>query len=188
MDANIQDFLNHLAAEKGSSENTVAAYRNDLTQFHDFITRQGRLQDGGWEELTRDDLVNYILWLKEREYASATVARKVAAMKSFCGYLVRSDAVEDNPAAASFTVVPPPGELARLAMDAGDLRAAAKTSQGRFFDARSAHRLLDALPAGRQVRIDSLPAVPVWNSPLLAGLFVALLTCEWLIRRRLGWT
>lgn len=98
MDANIQDFLNHLAAEKGSSENTVAAYRNDLTQFHDFITRQGRLQDGGWEELTRDDLVNYILWLKEREYASATVARKVAAMKSFCGYLVRSDAVEDNPA------------------------------------------------------------------------------------------
>ncbi len=101
---------------------------------------------------------------------------------------IAAPTVEGNPAAASFTVVPPPGELARLAMDAGDLRAAAKTSQGRFFDARSAHRLLDALPAGRQVRIDSLPAVPVWNSPLLAGLFVALLTCEWLIRRRLGWT
>ncbi len=98
MDANIQDFLNHLAAEKGSSDNTVAAYRNDLTQFQDFVSRQGRLQDGGWEDLTRDDLVNYILWLKEREYASATVARKVAAMKSFCGYLVRSDAIEDNPA------------------------------------------------------------------------------------------
>ncbi len=98
MDANIQEFLNHLEAEKGSSDNTVAAYRNDLTQFYDFVTAGGRLHDGAWEELSRDDLINYILWLKEREYASATVARKVAAMKSFCGFLVRSGAIEDNPA------------------------------------------------------------------------------------------
>ncbi len=98
MDANIQEFLNHLETEKGSSNNTVAAYRNDLTQFFDFVSEDGRLHDGAWEELRRDDLINYILWLKEREYASATVARKVAAMKSFCGFLVRSGAVEDNPA------------------------------------------------------------------------------------------
>jgi integrase/recombinase XerD len=98
MDANIQEFLNHLAAEKGSSDNTVAAYRNDLNQFHQYITREGDLPDGAWSELSRDHLINYILWLKEREYASATVARKVAATKSFCGFLVRSGAVEDNPA------------------------------------------------------------------------------------------
>jgi len=98
MDANIQEFLNHLEAEKGSSDNTVAAYRNDLTQFYDFVSTGGRLHDGAWDELRRDDLINYILWLKEREYASATVARKVAAMKSFCGFLVRSGAIEDNPA------------------------------------------------------------------------------------------
>ena len=98
MDANIQEFLTHLEAERGSSSNTVAAYRNDLTQFYDFISAGGRLHDGAWDELSRDDLINYILWLKEREYASATVARKVAAMKSFCGYLVRSGAIEDNPA------------------------------------------------------------------------------------------
>ena len=103
MDANIQEFLNHLTAEKGSSENTVAAYRNDLNQFQDYVAtelggREGKLADGAWTELDRDDLINYILWLKEREYASATVARKVAAMKSFCGFLVRSGAVEENPA------------------------------------------------------------------------------------------
>jgi integrase/recombinase XerD len=98
MDANIQEFLNHLAAERGSSDNTVAAYRNDLTQFCDFVSHDEHLHDGAWEELRRDDLINYVLWLKEREYASATVARKVAAMKSFCSFLVRSGAVEDNPA------------------------------------------------------------------------------------------
>jgi integrase/recombinase XerD len=103
MDANIQEFLNHLSAEKGSSDNTVAAYRNDLNQFHEFIVsekggQEAKLADGMWSDLERDDLINYILWLKEREYASATVARKVAAMKSFCGFLVRTGAVEDNPA------------------------------------------------------------------------------------------
>jgi integrase/recombinase XerD len=98
MDANIQEFLNHLETEKGSSENTVAAYRNDLNQFNEFLTKEGGLPEGAWGDLSRDQLINYILWLKEREYASATVARKVAAMKSFCGFLVRSGAVEDNPA------------------------------------------------------------------------------------------
>lgn len=98
MDASIQEFLNHLAAEKGSSDNTVAAYRNDLNQFYEFVTQEGSLPDGAWNDLSQGHLINYILWLKEREYASATVARKVAAMKSFCGFLVRSGAVEDNPA------------------------------------------------------------------------------------------
>jgi integrase/recombinase XerD len=98
MDANIQEFLNHLAAEKGSSDNTVAAYRNDLNQFHEYVTKEGGLSDGEWSDLNRDQLINYVLWLKEREYASATVARKVAAMKSFCGFLVRTGMLEENPA------------------------------------------------------------------------------------------
>jgi integrase/recombinase XerD len=39
-----------------------------------------------------------MLFLKEREYASSTVARKVAAMKSFCHFLLRTDAISDDPA------------------------------------------------------------------------------------------
>ena len=95
MDAQIQEFLNHLTAERGSSGNTVAAYHNDLSQLNEFMSGRNR---GGWADVTRDDLIEYILWLKEREYASATVARKVAAMKSFCAFLLRIGAIEDNPA------------------------------------------------------------------------------------------
>lgn len=99
MEATIQEFLDYLTAERGSSDNTIAAYRNDLTQFDEFIGGVGALSEAGsWEALTRDHLINYILWLKEREYASATVARKVAAMKSFCQFLVRTGAIDDNPA------------------------------------------------------------------------------------------
>lgn len=99
MKNNIQEFLDHLVAEKGSSDNTVSAYHNDLTQFYGYLTQSGGLrEEDGWESLTRDGLISFILFLKEREYASATVARKVAAVKSFCNFLVRTDVIEANPA------------------------------------------------------------------------------------------
>jgi integrase/recombinase XerD len=99
MDAHIQEFLNYLTAEKGCSDNTIAAYQNDLSQFHAFLTERGPLKHASdWSVMTRDDLVNYILFLREREYASATVARKVAAMKSFCHFLLRTDVIDDDPA------------------------------------------------------------------------------------------
>ncbi len=95
--------------------------------------------------------------------------------------------MEGQPPSWQFAVVPPPGEHAKLEMDAEDLQQAAKTSEGRFFTLRNARSLLNELPHGRQVRIESLPPTPVWNSPLLVALFVALLTGEWLWRKRLGW-
>jgi integrase/recombinase XerD len=99
MDTHIQEFLDYLVAEKGCSDNTIAAYQNDLTQFRAFLLEHGSLtQTPDWATMTRDDLVNYILFLKEREYASATVARKVAAMKSFCHFLLRTDVLNDDPA------------------------------------------------------------------------------------------
>lgn len=94
MNAHIQEFLDYLTAERGSSDNTVSAYRNDLTQFAEFMAGRNKTD---WADVTRDDLIEYILWLKEREYASATVARKVAAMKSFFGFLLRTGQIEDNP-------------------------------------------------------------------------------------------
>jgi integrase/recombinase XerD len=100
MEANIQEFLDYLIAEKGCSDNTVAAYRNDLTQFHEHVQATGDgLEEEGWSGVSRECLINYILSLKEREYASATVARKVAAVKSFCHFLLRTGVIEDDPAA-----------------------------------------------------------------------------------------
>ncbi|MCX6028009.1 MAG: site-specific tyrosine recombinase XerD [Chloroflexi bacterium] len=99
MKAVIQDFLNYLITEEGCSDNTTAAYHNDLTQLHAFITQPGQMgEEADWDGVTRDQLISYILFLKDREYASATVARKVAAMKSFFNFLVRTEVIADNPA------------------------------------------------------------------------------------------
>lgn len=90
------------------------------------------------------------------------------------------------PAAHSVRVVSPRSELTHLQMNAPDLQLAAKRSRGRFYSIHTADRLLRDLPRGRQVPIESLPAIPIWNSSLLAGLFVTLITVEWLLRKRAG--
>jgi hypothetical protein len=85
-----------------------------------------------------------------------------------------------------FTVAPPPSEQARLAMDREDLEQAAVVSRGKFYRLQQASRLPFDLPRGRRVTIESMPPDPIWNTPVLALLFVTLLTAEWMIRRRVG--
>jgi integrase/recombinase XerD len=92
----IQQFLDYITVEKGYSQNTLAAYRNDLSQFLSFL--QGRVS--GWDEVNRDTILEYVMFMKaEQEYASSTVARKVAAIKSFFHYLVEQGQLRDDPTA-----------------------------------------------------------------------------------------
>ncbi len=92
----IDDFLNSLREEKGYSNNTIVAYRNDLGQFEQFLSEANGTAD--WSEVTKQHLVQYVDSLKQdREYASATVARKVAATKSFFHYLLERGIVQDDP-------------------------------------------------------------------------------------------
>ncbi len=94
--------------------------------------------------------------------------------------------MEGQPPSQQFTVIAPLGERARLEMDAADLEQAASKTRGKFYTIETAHRLIEDLPPGRQVRIKSLSPEPVWNSWKLASLFVILLTTEWLLRKKAG--
>lgn len=89
-------FFDFLTVEQGYSENTIAAYRNDLSQFVRFLTRAD-LPTTSWAEVKKDRIINYILDLKEREYTSSTVARKVAAIKSFFHFLLAEGIIKDDP-------------------------------------------------------------------------------------------
>src|SRR5512136_1208215 len=100
MQEKIEEFLTFLETEKGYADNTIAAYRNDLTQFS--RNMEEHLADPSqatWVEVGKDAIVGYILNLKEREYTSSTVARKVAAIKSFFHYLVAEGVIKADPTA-----------------------------------------------------------------------------------------
>ena len=97
MQENIQAFLKFLDTEKGYADNTIAAYRNDLTQFLRYLEEKDSISS--WAEVDKDTIISYVLNLKEREYTSSTVARKVAAIKSFFHYLMAEKVVSDDPTA-----------------------------------------------------------------------------------------
>jgi integrase/recombinase XerD len=96
----IQSFLNHLSIEKGFSKNTTEAYKNDLHQLASFVEELavGQGYDPRWYAVDRNLLISYILDLKERNYAPATVARKVAAAKSFFNFLIAEKVLDSDPA------------------------------------------------------------------------------------------
>jgi len=56
-------------------------------------------RDVDWHTLDRDFIADYLSYLKDREYASSTVARKIAAIKSFFHYLVSKGELKDDPTA-----------------------------------------------------------------------------------------
>ena len=92
--ARIDDFLNFLTVEKGYSKNTIDAYRNDLVQFARFLETQ---QVDDWTKVTKDHLTTFILDMKQREYSSSTVARKVAAVRAFLHFLVSENIIGSDP-------------------------------------------------------------------------------------------
>jgi len=103
MEEQIGSFLKSLEVEKGYSVNTLIAYRNDLQQFVRFLREEssGRTAVNSWAGVSRQDLIAFILYLKgEREYSSATVARKVAAVKSFFHYMLTERLVTEDPSAS----------------------------------------------------------------------------------------
>ncbi|MFL7839227.1 MAG: tyrosine recombinase [Candidatus Promineifilaceae bacterium] len=98
MDQILQDFLVFLREEYRYSDNTVAAYRNDLTQFYEFLTdRYPDIQS--WSEVTPEIIDDYVDDLKHRDkpYASSSIARKVAAVKSFFNHLHARNFISTNP-------------------------------------------------------------------------------------------
>jgi hypothetical protein len=99
---------------------------------------------------------------------------------------VAQGAAEGSAPSADFLVVAPPGELERVQMDAAELKRAADETRGRFYRIHEVERLLDDLPAGRQVPIETLPPETLWNKWWLLATFLGLIVTEWILRKRKG--
>lgn len=101
MNERLDAFLAYLVDERKLSSNTVSAYRNDLLQLAEFLSSD-RARPGGRKSalsgISREHLAGYYLNLRERGYAPASIARKVAAMKSFFQYLRNAGELATDPA------------------------------------------------------------------------------------------
>ena len=96
----IISFIGHLVSERGLSQNTITAYRNDLHQFLDFLEIEkpsNKRTSDIWANITTDDLKTYMLALQKRDYSKTTLARKIASLKSLFGFLIDEGLIHDNP-------------------------------------------------------------------------------------------
>ncbi|WP_062356143.1 site-specific tyrosine recombinase XerD [Bacillus kwashiorkori] len=95
MNDHIQDFLHFLIVEKGLSENTIAAYRRDLTNYAKFL--QMELQLNHFNEVTRSHILQYFAKCKKDGKSSKTLARYVASIRSFHLFLLRDKVTDQDP-------------------------------------------------------------------------------------------
>lgn len=90
----IDNFLTHALAEQGLAAHSIAAYRRDLGDFARFVASRGAPSPA---RVTRAAITVYLISLRRRGLAAATVKRRTAAIRSFYRYLLREEAVEADP-------------------------------------------------------------------------------------------
>jgi integrase/recombinase XerC len=92
----LEDFLRYLTAERNASPHTLKSYRTDLLQFRRFTTAAGMTTPA---EADTRMVRAFLADLGERGQDPASVARKLAAVRSWFRFLVRRGRLERNPAA-----------------------------------------------------------------------------------------
>ena len=110
LDRTIGDYLDHLEAEVGASVHTVAGYRRDLARYRDFLAGEGIQQVA---DVHADHVAAFAQYLRAGTgpaLAASSVARAVAAVRSFHAFAVRDGDAEQNPAVR----VSPPKQGKRL--------------------------------------------------------------------------
>ena len=98
MEQGLAEFLTHLGLEKNASDKTVKSYREDLTQALSFSRERLKKNHVDPADWTTRLLRAFLAWLHEQEYAKSTIARRLAAVRSFGKYLCRQGVLKTNPA------------------------------------------------------------------------------------------
>jgi integrase/recombinase XerC len=94
MNRELEEFLGHLAHERNASVHTIAGYRRDLTQFASYL----KARKADFRRADPFVVRGFLAHLHETELRKSSVARKLAALRSFYRYALRRKWVADNPA------------------------------------------------------------------------------------------
>ena len=90
----LDNYRAYLTEEKHSSENTVASYVRDVTQFKVYLKECGVDLKRAKTEHVQD----YVLMMKSKGKSAASVTRCLASLKSFYAYMISAGNVKTNPA------------------------------------------------------------------------------------------
>lgn len=93
----IGDFITYLSAERGLASNTLESYGRDLRQYHAYLVSKAPLTS--LKDASRATVISYLLLMEKEGRSPATIARRLAALKSFYQFLVRENRIDRDPTA-----------------------------------------------------------------------------------------
>jgi integrase/recombinase XerC len=97
MKAAVKQFLNYLRSVRNASPHTLRSYETDLTQFVAFLSPPG-LEPPPLQEITHLLIREFVANLHDLDLEKTSIARKLAAVRSFFKFAVREGLVQRNPA------------------------------------------------------------------------------------------
>ncbi|MFC2061343.1 site-specific tyrosine recombinase XerD [Elusimicrobiota bacterium] len=89
----LDNFINYLYVEKGHSQNTLEAYKRDLSGFLEYLKQKG-LQPA---KVLKKHIMDYLI-MRRRSLSANSIARLIAAVKSFYNFLILDDMIKESPA------------------------------------------------------------------------------------------
>ncbi|WP_255451309.1 site-specific tyrosine recombinase/integron integrase [Sporomusa sp. KB1] len=95
----VERFVLYLKLEKNASQHTIHNYQRDIWQFVGFVDNQ----DSGvalFIDINPLIIRSYLAFLKSKQYAKATIMRRIAALRSFFRFLCRENVLKENPCKA----------------------------------------------------------------------------------------
>jgi integrase/recombinase XerC len=97
MKATIQKYVEYMRSVRNSSPHTLLNYGNDLKQFVAFLTPPGT-EMPKLGQVTHHVIREYVAHLHDTGLEKSSIARKLAALRSFFKYCVREGRLNENPA------------------------------------------------------------------------------------------
>src|SRR5215212_8249482 len=94
----IEQFLEHLRYERNVSAHTLRNYASDLEQFTQFLTAAGKRKAPEVSEIDHLTIREWMAALHTAQKSKRSIARKLAALRTFFQFLVREGMLEMNPA------------------------------------------------------------------------------------------
>jgi integrase/recombinase XerC len=97
MKQSIEKFLEYLRSVKNASPHTTTNYGKDLEQFRGFLMPPGT-EEPDPRKVTHQLIREFVAHLHEQGLEKSSIARKLAALRSYFKYCVREGMVKENPA------------------------------------------------------------------------------------------
>jgi integrase/recombinase XerC len=93
----LREFIKYISLERRFSKNTIEAYQSDLQQFESFLKEYYHTTEINWELVDKRIIRGFLGWLSNQNLRKISIARKLAALKSFFKFLTRNEYLQINP-------------------------------------------------------------------------------------------